>query len=92
MLKKITVVTLAIALTACANTDALDESIASLTNKVDALSAQVADLEAQQKSTAADAKSAKKEAKQAAELAAQAAVDAKATNERIDNVVSSYKK
>ncbi len=85
MLKKITVITLALALSACANTDALEENITTLTNKVDALSAQVADLEAQQQSTAADAQAAKAAAEQAAE-------DAKAANERIDNVVASYKK
>ena len=85
MIKKITAVTLALALTACANTDALDASITSLTNKVDSLSAQVADLEVQQKSATADAQAAKAAAEQAA-------TDAKAANERIDNVVASYKK
>jgi murein lipoprotein len=59
MLKKITAVTLALALTACSNTDALDANISSLTSKVDALSAQVTDLEAQQQSTATDAQAAK---------------------------------
>lgn len=78
MLKKITVISLALALTACANTDAVDANVAELTNKVEALSAQVADLEAKQKSATAAAE--------------QAASDAKAANERIDNVVASYKK
>lgn len=85
MLKKITVITLALALSACANTDEIDANIASLTNKVDALSAQVSELEAQQKSTAAAATAAK-------EAAEQAVSDAKSANERIDNVVASYKK
>jgi len=78
MLKKITTITLALALTACANTDNVDANITSLTNMVDALSVEVADLKTQQESTAADA--------QAAKAAANAA------NARIDNVVASYKK
>ncbi len=85
MLKKISVISLALVLSACANTDALDANIASLTNKVDALSAQVADLEAQQQSIAAEATAAK-------EIALQAVTGAQAANERIDNVVASYKK
>ncbi|WP_019028430.1 Lpp/OprI family alanine-zipper lipoprotein [Colwellia piezophila] len=85
MLKKITAISLALTLTACANTDALDANISSLSNKVDALSAQVADLETQQQSAAADAKAVKA-------AAMQASADAKAANERIDNVVASYKK
>lgn len=78
MLKKITAISLALALSACANTEKIDANIAELTNKVDALSAQVAQLETQQASAVADAQAAK-------EAAA-------AANERIDNVVASYKK
>ncbi len=52
--KKITIITLALALSACANTDELDANISSLTNKVDALSAKVEKLEIQQQSIAAD--------------------------------------
>ena len=92
MLKTITAITLTLALTACANTDALDESINSLNMKVDVLSAQISTLSAQaadlaekQQSTAADAQTAKAAAEQAV-------TDAKAANERIDNVVASYKK
>jgi len=88
MLKKITIITLALALTACANTDeidALDANIVALTNQVDSLSAQVADLEAKQQATANEAQVAKNSAEQAVN-------DAKAANERIDNVVASYKK
>lgn len=78
MLKKIILISLALGVTACANTDKTDANIAALTNKVEILSTQVADLEAQQVAT-----------KEASE---QAASDAKAANERIDNVVASYKK
>ncbi len=78
MLKKITIITLALALTACANTDVLDANINSLTNKVDALSAKVARLETQQQSISADVTAAKNAANSA--------------NERIDNIVDSYKK
>ncbi|MEI6895158.1 MAG: LPP leucine zipper domain-containing protein [Colwellia sp.] len=81
MLKKITAISLALTITACANTDAINEidgNITALTNKVEALSTQVSNLEAQQKSAAVDLR----EAQEAAAAA----------NERIDNVVASYKK
>ena len=78
MLKKIILISLALGLTACANTEQTDASLAALTNKVETLSAQVADLEAQQKV--------------ATEAAEQATSDAKLANDRIDNVVASYKK
>ena len=78
MLKKIILISLALGLTACANTEKTDANLAALTNKVESLSSQVAQLEAQQKT--------------ATMAAEQAASDAKAANERIDNVVASYKK
>lgn len=78
MLKKITVIAFALTLTACANTKESDEKIASLTNKVETLSAQVADLEAKQQDSQAATE--------------QATKDVQATNERIDNIVASYKK
>ncbi len=85
MFKKIATISLALTLTACANNGALEENMATLTNKVDALSAQVADLEAKQQAVAGDARAAKVAAQQAAG-------DAKAANERMDNIVASYKK
>jgi murein lipoprotein len=85
MFKKIVTISLALTLTACANNGALEENMTALTNKVDALSAQVADLEAQQQAVAGDTKAAKVAAEQAAD-------DAKAANERMDNIVASYKK
>lgn len=78
MLKKIILISLALGLTACANTEKTDANLAALTNKVESLSSQVAQLESQQK--------------KATMAAEQAASDAKAANERIDNVVASYKK
>lgn len=78
MLKKLILISLALGLTACANTEQTDANIAALTNKVNMLSAQVSELEEKQK--------------QANMAAEQAASDAKAANERIDNVVASYKK
>jgi len=85
MLKQLTAISLALTLTACANTDAIDASINSLTNKVDALSAKIADLEAQQQSATTDMQAAK-------DAAEQAVTDAAAANERVDNIVASYKK
>lgn len=85
MFKKIATISLALALTACANTGALEENITTLTNKVDALSAQVADLESKQQAAAGDVRAAKSAADQAAR-------DAKDANERMDNIVASFKK
>ena len=78
MLKKIMLLSLVLALTACANTDKTDANIAALTNKVERLTSQVAQLKSEQKAASA--------------AAMQAASDAKKANERIDNVVASYKK
>ncbi|ABL99040.1 MULTISPECIES: Lpp/OprI family alanine-zipper lipoprotein [Shewanella] len=69
----------------CANTTALEESVANLSNKVDQLSADVSALKSEQGQIAADAKAAK-----AAAMDAQA--EAKRANDRLDNVASSYKK
>lgn len=85
LIKNILVVSFALGLTACANTESLDASIASLSNKVDSLSSEVSDLKSQQQSISEDAKAAKMASEQAVENAAKA-------NERIDNVVASYKK
>lgn len=85
LIKNLLVVGFALGLTACANTDSLDASIASLSNKVDSLSSEVSDLKSQQQSISEDAKAAKMAAEQAVESSAKA-------NERIDNVVASYKK
>ncbi|QLE84537.1 MULTISPECIES: Lpp/OprI family alanine-zipper lipoprotein [Shewanella] len=69
----------------CANTTALEESVANLGNKVDQLSAEVSSLKSEQGSLASDVKDAK-----SAAMDAQA--EAKRANDRIDNIASSYKK
>ncbi|MGI2257837.1 Lpp/OprI family alanine-zipper lipoprotein [Shewanella sp. GXUN23E] len=69
----------------CANTTALEESVANLGNKVDQLSAEVSSLKTEQGKVSADAKAAK-----AAAMDAQA--EAKRANDRIDNMATSYKK
>lgn len=85
LVKSILTVSFALGLTACANTENLEASIASLSNKVDSLSSDVSSLKAEQQATSNKVQSAKKAAEQAAENASKA-------NERIDNVVASYKK
>jgi murein lipoprotein len=85
LLKKIAIAAFAVALTGCANTDALEGNISTLTSKVDALSSQVNELQGQQKALSQQAS----DAKAAAESAKAAALEA---NERINNVVASYKK
>ncbi|WP_394199989.1 Lpp/OprI family alanine-zipper lipoprotein [Shewanella waksmanii] len=69
----------------CANTTALEESVANLGNKVDQLSAEVSSLKSEQGALASDVKDAK-----SAAMDAQA--EAKRANDRIDNIASSYKK
>lgn len=69
----------------CANTTALEESVANLGNKVDQLSSEVSALKNQHGAMSADIKDAK-----AAAMDAQA--EAKRANDRIDNIASSYKK
>ena len=84
-LKNTLIISLALGLTACANSDVLETKITTLSNQVNALSNDVSELKSQQKKISEDAKSAKMAAKQAAE-------DAQKANDRIDNVVASYKK
>ena len=69
----------------CANTTALEESVATLGNKVDQLSADVGSLKSEQSKLSADVKDAK-----AASMDAQA--EAKRAHDRLDNVASRYKK
>ncbi|MGL5048539.1 MAG: Lpp/OprI family alanine-zipper lipoprotein [Shewanella sp.] len=69
----------------CANTTALEESVATLGNKVDQLSADVGSLKSEQSKLSADVQDAK-----AASMDAQA--EAKRANDRLDNVASRYKK
>lgn len=83
--KNILTVSFALGLTACANTESLEASIASLSNKVDSLSSEVSALETQHDAISRKAQAAKAAAAEAADSAAKA-------NERIDNVVASYKK
>ncbi len=85
LIKNLLTVSFALGLTACANTEGLESSIASLSNKVDSLSSEVSELQTQHESISEEAQAAKMAAEQAAENAAKA-------NERIDNVVASYKK
>lgn len=83
--KNILTISFALGLTACANTEGLEASIASLSNKVDTLSSEVSELKTQQQAISEEAQAAKMAAEEAVESAGKA-------NERIDNVVASYKK
>jgi murein lipoprotein len=85
LIKKIALAAIVITATGCANTDALEASIASLnnkvdalTNKVDTLSGEVADLKGQQQDNSAAIEEVK--------------TSAASTNERMDNMVATYKK
>lgn len=69
----------------CANTTALEESVANLGNKVDQLSTEVSALKSQQGSLSADVQDAT-----AAALVGVA--ESERANARIDNIASSYKK
>ncbi len=85
LIKNMLTVSFALGLTACANTEGLEASIASLSNKVDSLSSEVSALKTQHQTISEEAQAAKMAAEQAVESAAKA-------NERIDNIVASYKK
>ena len=85
ILKSALVISFILGLSACANTEGLEAKITTLSNKVDALSNNVAELKSQQQATSEDVKSVRMAAKQAAE-------DAQKANERIDNIIASYKK
>ncbi|UUO22747.1 hypothetical protein FGD67_05795 [Colwellia sp. M166] len=85
LLKKITLITLVAIISGCANTSALEENISQLSQKVDRLTKQVDSLTSQTKSISTevnDLSSAQAETKMAVEKA----------NDRIDNMVASYKK
>ncbi|GIU21165.1 MULTISPECIES: Lpp/OprI family alanine-zipper lipoprotein [unclassified Shewanella] len=69
----------------CANTTALEESVANLGNKVDQLSAEVSTLKSDHAKMSADIND-------AAAIGAAGLAEAERANARIDNVASSYKK
>jgi len=85
LIKNMLTISFALGLTACANTENLEASIASLSNKVDALSSDVSALKSQQQADSNKAQTTKRAAEEAIESAAKA-------NERIDNIIASYKK
>lgn len=85
LIKNLLTISFALSLTACANTESLEASITSLSNKVDSLSSEVSKLKTQHSAISEEANAAKMAAEQAVESAAKA-------NERIDNIVASYKK
>lgn len=69
----------------CANTTALEESVANLGNKVDQLSTEVSALKSQQGSLSADVQD-------ATDAALVGIAESERANARIDNIASSYKK
>ena len=83
---------LALGLTGCANNDAMEQSLADLNTKVDSLSTQVETLSGEHSAMKAEVQKSQTEAQAAKEMAAEAAAEAQKANERVDNVVSSYKK
>lgn len=78
-------ISFALGLSACTSTDGLEAKITTLTNQVEALSNDVAELKSQQQTLNESAKS-------AVTAAEQAVTDAQKANDRIDNIVASYKK
>lgn len=73
----VSALTVTMALTGCANTEALEQKIATLTNKVDSLSSQVDSLKSSQQTAGKDIKEVKA-------LAHEAAHAAERANRRID--------
>jgi murein lipoprotein len=85
IIKSTLIVGFALGLSACASNEGLENKITTLTNQVNALTSDVAELKSQQQATNEDVKSVKMAVKQVAE-------DVQKANERIDNIVASYKK
>lgn len=81
----IAIITIALLMTGCASVDNTEQDIANLSQKMDELSNEIAKLKSQQQdnSDAIDKIKATTE---------QLATDSQNTNERIDNIVASYKK
>ena len=84
-LKTLLAAAMTVLVVGCANTDALEQQVSSLTNKIDTLSSQVSDLKKQQAQVSATANEAKMAAKQEASDAAKA-------NDKVNNMVASFKK
>lgn len=91
-MKKIAVIALVLGLAACSNTKDIEQDMTALTNKIDALTMKVDDLSTEVADMKTAQEVAAKNAKEAKESAELAIGDAQRANERIDNVVSSYKK
>ena len=96
LIKKITVLSLslaaALAMTGCANTDALEQNITTLTNKVDTLSTKVDSLSTEVSELKAQQEQGSEMVAEAKAASEQASMDAQSANERLDNMVKSYKK
>ncbi len=92
LIKKIALVGFVVVLTGCANSEGLEKQVSTLTqtvnkltSKVNSLSSDVSALKEQQQAATDAAESAKSAAEEALS-------NAKDANERVDNLVSSYKK
>lgn len=79
------IITIALLMTGCASVDNTEQDIANLSQKVDELSNEITKLKSQQQ----DNSNAIGKIKTTTE---QLAADSQNTNERIDNIVASYKK
>lgn len=85
LLKKLTLVTLVAIISGCANNSALEANISQLNQKVDSLTDKVNSLSSQTKAMSA-------EVNELGLTQEQTNNAVKVTNERIDNIVASYKK
>jgi len=81
----IALATAILTMTGCASVDTTDQSIANLSQKVDELSSEISKLKAQQQKNTDAIEKVKA-------MTEQLASDSQSTNERIDNIVASYKK
>ncbi|MDN3652026.1 Lpp/OprI family alanine-zipper lipoprotein [Thalassotalea ponticola] len=83
---------LTLALTGCASSDDMEDVGPTVNDKLDSLMAQVDSLSAEHASLRADQAKTMAVAEDAKDMAEVAAEEAAKANDRIDNVVSSYKK
>ena len=86
-MKKLTIAlaTVILLMTGCASVDTTDQSIANLSQKVDELSSKINKLKDQQEKNSESIEKVKA-------MTEQLASDSQSTNEKIDNIIASYKK
>ncbi len=91
-LKSITLTAIIISISGCANNSALEENIARLNQKVDNLTEQVNSLSSQTQAMSSEVTELGAAQEMTNEMVSETKMAVDKANERIDNIVASYKK